>query len=164
MRIFIVLLLSLLFFSCNSNDDEPIVEPEEEDIVIETPLPADAEPYTVYAIRHEKHPMKNECTFVFYFGENPYKEEMKHVRGMDKNGNQIFGKTLYSPLYKDYVSSDDPRWNKDSCSDCFTIHSITCERIAYFEFSLDMDGDGWYDPVTQSWKPVHSFFNNIQWP
>ncbi|MBQ9498601.1 MAG: hypothetical protein IJR56_00630 [Bacteroidaceae bacterium] len=164
MRNFIVIFLSLLLFSCSSNDNEPVVEPEEEDIVIETPLPADAEPYTVYAIRHEKHPLKSECTFIFYFGENPYKEVMMHVRGMDKNGNQIFGKTVYSPLYKDYVSRDDPKWDEHSCSDSFTIHSLACERIAYFKFSLDLDGDGWYEPVTQPWEPVHNYYKDIQWP
>lgn len=159
----LMVILPFCFTACSDDDEEPVVKPEE-DIIIETPLPADAESYTVYAIRHEKHPIRSECTFIFYFGENLYKEETMYLQGMDKDGGVVFGKQLYSPLYKDYVSRDDPEWNVNSCSDCFTIQSIECERIAYFMFSLDMDGDGWYDPVTQPWKPVHNFFKNIQWP
>ena len=42
------------FTACSDDDEEPVVEPEE-DIIMETPLPADAEPYKVYAFRHEKN-------------------------------------------------------------------------------------------------------------
>lgn len=148
--------LALSFTACSS-DDEPALEPDE-DIVIETPLPADAEAYTVYAIRHEKKAIGSECTFIFNFGDNPLGLELKHVQVISKNGNVLMQKTLYSPLYKEYVPRDDPEWNRESCCDCFTMPCYNCEMIEYFKFTLDYDGDGWEEVFTQPWKSPHDFF------
>ena len=76
---------SFCCISCSSGDAEPVLEPEE-DIIMETPLPADAEPYKVYAFRHEKKQLHSRCYFKFYFGDNPLGLSQKYLEVLDKNG------------------------------------------------------------------------------
>ena len=153
----VVLGMSLGNTSC-SNDDEPNVEPEE-NVLIETPLPADAEPGKVYALRHDKK--NGKCVFQFYFGKTRSEElgsayigATAILQACDINGNIIDECRLQAPdTPKEHLSSDQ--------MDTFTISTYICEKIRTFKISVYDGSDSFNDPVeyTQQYRSPHVFSN-----
>ncbi|MBQ6038397.1 MAG: hypothetical protein IJL37_07020 [Bacteroidaceae bacterium] len=154
----------LVFSSCSDNDD-PAVEPEEE-IVIETPLPADAEPGKIYALSHEK--LHATCKFQFYFGDNSteelrdkYSNAAVGLSVLDNKGNEVLYFFLHSPDF-------DPSFRYTGfLYDTFELSSYWCERIGSFEYHLSYNADEDFtrnnkygaEIVKQEWRSPHSFFN-----
>lgn len=155
----IVFGLSFGCTSCNSEDDDPIVESEEE--IILTPIPDGAEPGKVYAISHDK---KNDtCTFQFYFGDNSTKEQREKfskcivtLKALDAAGNELYnaGRGLHPTDF-------DLPWGGDT----FELPCSLCERIRQFEynylFPYDVDSERLkkYGEETyrQQYRSPHSF-------
>lgn len=157
--LWLIAIMPLCFSACSSNE-EPALEPEE-NIVIETPIPDNAEPYKVYCIRHGEEKLLGDkyCTFIFYFGDNPMNLSSEYIQVLDKDGNVLIAKSVYPPTFVDYVSIDDPSYNENKCSDGFKILSRFCEKsVAYFKYSLDLDDDGWDDIIKQPWETVHHYY------
>ena len=154
----------LVFSSCSDNDD-PAVEPEEE-IVIETPLPADAEPGKIYALSHEK--LHATCKFQFYFGDNStdelrdkFSNSLVELRMLDNRGNEIDHIILHSPDY------DSSFYYSGFIYDTFELVTYQCERISKFEYRLGYSADKDFTRnqkygsqiYVQEWRSPHSFFN-----
>ena len=159
--LWLIAAITLSFAACSSDDDEPevVIEPKGELIV--TPIPDDAEPYKVYCIRHGEENIFGDkyCTFIFYFGDNPMNLSSNYIQVLDKDGNVLRNKTVYPPTFEDYVSIDDPAYHEGKCSDAIVILSLFCETsIAYFKYSLDLDGDGWDETIKQPWESVHHYY------
>jgi len=152
---------SFCCISCSSGDAEPVLEPEE-DIIMETPLPADAEPYKVYAFRHEKKQLHSRCYFKFYFGDNPLGLSQKYLEVLDKNGKKIFEKTLYPPTHPKYEAVDESNYSqvyeRGHYNDVFALTPAQCELVGSFRILIDTNGDGRNESVVQKWESPHRFY------
>ena len=146
--------ITLSFTACSSDDDEPIVEPEDE--VILTPIPSNAEPGMIYAISHDK---KNDtCTFQAFFGKTRLEElgdayigARIHMKAYDNMGNVIVDYLLHA--------SDTPEESlyESAMMDTFTIPCFLCERIRSFETTM-YDGEDAFNPPVEhvySWSSPH---------
>lgn len=161
------LLMVGMYLSCLScsNNVDPTGQPEE-DIVIETPLPADAEPGKIYPLNHDK---KNAtCKFQFYFGDNSteelrdkYSNAAVVLNVLDNKGNEIFNCILHSPDF------DSSFYYSGFIFDTFELSSYFCERISAFEYRYSYSADEDFtrnnkygaEIVKQEWRSPHSFFN-----
>ena len=163
-----VLLLVIASIEASCSDDSNSIKndsttPKGELIV--TPIPNNAEPYKIYAVKHfeKKDFLDEKCTFIFNFGDNPKNLSNIYVQVLDKKGNVIVDKTLYPPSDPDYISADDSSYREEYNSDAIIMLSFLCENsIAYFKYSYDIDDDGWNETIKQPWETVHHYYLNIE--
>ena len=157
-----VLGMSVCCTSCSSDEEEPIPEPEEDEVIYGTPTEDDIG--KLYDISHDRKTWPWVCTFGFYFGDNPSEELIKRFSDCTIQINYYSQNGYYGTTH---VPADPFRPNYE-IGDTFTLPYYTCEQIVKFEIIIRPSDEEERKDGTkeerweQDFKPVHDYFKYFQ--